>query len=126
LSWLARTPEAALRAIRKTVAEVVRDMRESGKPVPEPIASKHSSGKFMVRVPPEVHRNLARYPGRRSGGEPEPAGERETGAVGDPSWGMPGLPVRLEAQDQPFSESRRRAVELLERGRVAGVLQALS
>ena len=27
--------------------------------VPQPIASKRYSGKFMVRVPPEVHRNLA-------------------------------------------------------------------
>ena len=27
--------------------------------LPEPIASKRYSGKFMVRVPPEVHRDLA-------------------------------------------------------------------
>jgi predicted HicB family RNase H-like nuclease len=59
LSWLARTPEAALRGIRKVVGEVVKDMREQGEPVPGPIASRHYSGKFMVRVPPEVHRNLA-------------------------------------------------------------------
>ncbi|AQX36482.1 hypothetical protein B2D07_19840 [Desulfococcus multivorans] len=26
---------------------------------PQPIAGKHFSGKFMVRVPPEVHRKLA-------------------------------------------------------------------
>ena len=59
LSWLARTPEAALRGIRKVVAEVVKDMRERGETVPEPIVSRRYSGKFMVRVPPEVHRNLA-------------------------------------------------------------------
>jgi predicted HicB family RNase H-like nuclease len=59
LSWLARTPEAALRGIRKVVAEVVKDMRETGEAVPKPIASRRYSGKFMVRVPPEVHRNLA-------------------------------------------------------------------
>ena len=59
LSWLASTPEAALKGIRKVVEEVVKDMRENGEEVPEPIASRRYSGKFMVRVPPEVHRNLA-------------------------------------------------------------------
>ena len=59
LSWLAPTPEKALRGIRKTVADVVRDMKASGERVPEPIYSRRYSGKFMVRVPPEVHRNLA-------------------------------------------------------------------
>lgn len=59
LSWLARTPEAVLRGIRKVVAEVVKDMRETGEVAPKPIASRRYSGKFMVRVPPEVHRNLA-------------------------------------------------------------------
>ncbi|MGD9878118.1 MULTISPECIES: type II toxin-antitoxin system HicB family antitoxin [Desulfococcus] len=34
-------------------------MGQTGEPVPEPIAGKHFSGKFMVRVPPEVHRKLA-------------------------------------------------------------------
>jgi predicted HicB family RNase H-like nuclease len=59
LSWLARTPEAALKGIRKVVAQVVKDMRQRREPVPEPIASRRYSGKFMVRVPPDVHRNLA-------------------------------------------------------------------
>ena len=59
LSWLARTPEAALKGIRKVVADVVKEMQESGEPVPDPIASRQYSGKFMVRVPPEVHRKLA-------------------------------------------------------------------
>lgn len=59
LSWLARTPEAALKGIRKVVADVVKDMQGNGEPLPEPIASKQYSGKFMVRVPPEVHRRLA-------------------------------------------------------------------
>ena len=59
LSWLARTPEAALRGIRKVVADIVRDLHESGEPVPQSIASRQYSGKFMVRVPPEVHRKLA-------------------------------------------------------------------
>lgn len=59
LSWLAATPEAALKGIRKLVAEVVADMASTGEQIPEPLATKHYSGKFMVRVPPEVHRQLA-------------------------------------------------------------------
>lgn len=59
LSWLADSPEAALRGIRKAVEDVLNDMRETGERIPEPIASKHYSGRFMVRVPPQVHRKLA-------------------------------------------------------------------
>jgi predicted HicB family RNase H-like nuclease len=59
LSWLAHTPEAALKGIRKLVSEVVADMLENAEEVPEPIALRHFSGKFMVRVPPDVHRQLA-------------------------------------------------------------------
>lgn len=59
LSWLAKTPEAAFKGIRNVVAEVVQDMREHSEKIPEPIACKRYSGKFLVRVPPEVHRNLA-------------------------------------------------------------------
>ena len=59
LSWLARSPEAALKGIRNVVADVVEDLREQGEEPPEPIAGRRYSGKFMVRVPPEVHRDLA-------------------------------------------------------------------
>ena len=59
LSWLADTPESALRGIRKVVENVLNDMRKTGEVIPEPIASKHYSGRFMVRVPPQVHRRLA-------------------------------------------------------------------
>jgi predicted HicB family RNase H-like nuclease len=59
LSWLAPTPEAALKGIRKLVADVVKDMDNTGETVPEPIACRSYSGKFMVRVPPDVHRKIA-------------------------------------------------------------------
>ena len=59
LSWLAHSPEAALRGIRKLVNKVVADMIRNEEPIPDPIATKHFSGKFMVRVPPDVHRQLA-------------------------------------------------------------------
>lgn len=59
LSWLDKTPESALKGIREMVDSVIKDMRKTGEEIPQPIASKRYSGKFMVRVPPEVHRNLA-------------------------------------------------------------------
>jgi predicted HicB family RNase H-like nuclease len=38
--------------------EVVEDLTENGEVVPEPIADQHFSGKFQVRIPPELHRML--------------------------------------------------------------------
>lgn len=59
LSWLAGTPEAALKGIRKVVAEGIRIMEADGDSIPEPLSNRRFSGKFSVRIPPEVHRNLA-------------------------------------------------------------------
>ena len=59
LSFLAETPQGALKGIMRTVADVVQDMEENGEPVPLPLATKTYSGKFQVRIPPEQHRNLA-------------------------------------------------------------------
>jgi predicted HicB family RNase H-like nuclease len=59
LSWLARTPEAALKGIRQVVSEAVADMDAAGEIKPMPLAEKHYSGEFRVRIPPEVHRALA-------------------------------------------------------------------
>ena len=59
LSWLADTPEEALQGLRQVVAGIVADMQSNNEPVPEPIAVKHYSGKFLIRVPPETHRRLA-------------------------------------------------------------------
>ena len=59
LSWLAETPEEALSGIRQTVSGVVADLQASGEPVPPPLAEKHYSGEFRVRIPPELHCALA-------------------------------------------------------------------
>lgn len=59
LSWLADEPVAALQGIRQLVAEVVADMQASGEAIPTPLAEKHYSGEFRVRIPPELHRTLA-------------------------------------------------------------------
>jgi len=59
LSFLASTPDKALTGIRKLVGVVVKDMRTSKEPVPEPLADHPYSGRFVVRIPPLVHRTLA-------------------------------------------------------------------
>lgn len=58
LSWLAGNPETALKGIRKLVEDVLIDMEKEGEIIPEPIACKKYSGKFMVRVPPHIHQKL--------------------------------------------------------------------
>ena len=59
LSWLAKSPEKALKGIQKIVADVVADLQASGEPVPVALAEKSYSGEFRVRIPPLLHRNLA-------------------------------------------------------------------
>ena len=59
LSWLASSPEKAFKGIRQLVADALDDMKKSKEPLPEPIADRHYSGEFRVRIPPQVHRALA-------------------------------------------------------------------
>ena len=59
LSWLAKTPETALKGIRRVVADAVADMQAAGEDIPVALAEKHYSGEFRVRIPPQVHRALA-------------------------------------------------------------------
>jgi predicted HicB family RNase H-like nuclease len=59
LSWLAESPEAALSGIRRIVKKSVQDMENNGELPPSPISERFYSGKFVVRIPPEVHRALA-------------------------------------------------------------------
>ena len=59
LSWLAASPEQALAGVRKLVRDVLADMAATGEQAPAPFADRSYSGRFVVRVPPEVHRSLA-------------------------------------------------------------------
>lgn len=59
LSWLAKSPGAALKGIRKVGGDVITDMKANQEPIPEPLALKKFSGKFMIRIPPELHRRPA-------------------------------------------------------------------
>jgi len=59
LSWLASDPLAAFRGIRKVVADVLADLEKDGEAAPQPLGAKRYSGKFQVRIPAELHRELA-------------------------------------------------------------------
>lgn len=59
LSWAADDRAEAFAGIQRLAEEVVEDMTATGETPPLAIADRTYSGKFMVRVPPEVHRQLA-------------------------------------------------------------------
>jgi predicted HicB family RNase H-like nuclease len=58
LSWLAEEDVAALRGIKQLVQDVVADLVANGEPLPMAFADQQFSGRFLVRVPPELHRRL--------------------------------------------------------------------
>jgi len=59
LSWLHADQGQALRGLVDLVDEVVADLDAAGEPIPEAIADRRYSGKFNVRVPESLHRELA-------------------------------------------------------------------
>lgn len=59
LSWLESTPDAAFAGIRALVADCVSDMAANNEQPPEPLGDRTYSGRFLVRIPPEVHRALS-------------------------------------------------------------------
>jgi predicted HicB family RNase H-like nuclease len=59
LSWLDKDFNKALQGIRDLVAEILVDMKSNNEPIPQPLALQKYTGKFMVRIPPDVHRDLA-------------------------------------------------------------------
>lgn len=58
LSWMASTPEEAFSGILALVQDVLADMRANGETLPDPLADRSYSGRFLVRVPPGTHRQL--------------------------------------------------------------------
>lgn len=53
------TSEKALKEIESVVTESIRWIEEDGGVVPEPLGARHYKGNITLRVPPDVHRNLA-------------------------------------------------------------------
>lgn len=58
LSFLAETQREALEGIMETVRLAVEDLTANGEAVPVPLADRHYSGKFQVRIPPYLHQRL--------------------------------------------------------------------
>ena len=54
-----RTQEEALRQIKIAVAGALKWLRDEKREIPEPLGSKKYRGLLTLRVPPEVHRELA-------------------------------------------------------------------
>lgn len=59
LSFLDASRIDALNGITNLVKDIVFDMEANGEVVPTPISEKQYSGKFQVRITPELHRMLA-------------------------------------------------------------------
>lgn len=53
------TAEEALREIEKVVEETIKWMKEDNEQIPEPLGLKKFKGNLTLRVPPEIHRELA-------------------------------------------------------------------
>jgi predicted HicB family RNase H-like nuclease len=58
LSFLDKDQVKALKGINHLAKDVVNDLIANHEPVPLPIAEQPYSGKFLVRIPPELHRLL--------------------------------------------------------------------
>jgi|SRR5699024_10535561 len=58
LTATAATAEEAFTQIRSLASDAVADLAGRGMPVPVPYADRDYSGRFQVRVPPEMHRRL--------------------------------------------------------------------
>lgn len=59
LSWVAEKQDEAFVGIRSLVEDILEDMLARGETPPVAIGDRTYSGKFLVRVPPELHRKLA-------------------------------------------------------------------
>lgn len=59
LSWVAPGQAEALQGVVDLVEEGIADLASSGEPIPDPIAERRYSGRFNVRIPESLHRELA-------------------------------------------------------------------
>ena len=59
LSWLADTREAALEGLTSVVEEVLQDMLAEGEAIPAPWDERTFSGKFNLRLGPDLHKKVA-------------------------------------------------------------------
>lgn len=79
LSWLAKTPESALRGIQKVVADVVADMLASGEAVPD--AFRKELQRRVSRAHPADGSPSTGVDGGGARGQSESVGECEAGGL---------------------------------------------
>jgi predicted HicB family RNase H-like nuclease len=58
LSAFADALEGALKEIKAVVEMAVEDLEETGEPIPEPLGLREYSGKLVLRMPTDLHRQL--------------------------------------------------------------------
>jgi predicted HicB family RNase H-like nuclease len=58
LSYLDTDMVKALKGIKNLVSDVIKDMKKNREEIPDPISKRQYSGKFVVRILPEQHREL--------------------------------------------------------------------
>ena len=58
LSYLAPTSTEAFAGIREVVADTLEILEEDGREAPEPFSQRSFSGRFNLRVSPQLHRRL--------------------------------------------------------------------
>lgn len=58
LSWLDVNEAEAFAGIKQLVSDIVYEMTNNGETPPTPLAEREYSGKFIVRIPPELHQRL--------------------------------------------------------------------
>lgn len=59
LSWIADTREGALIGLTTLVAEVLQDLAAEGEEIPAPWDERKFSGKFNLRLGPDLHKRVA-------------------------------------------------------------------
>jgi predicted HicB family RNase H-like nuclease len=58
LSYLDAVQINALEGIKNLIKGILTDMEANGENIPEPISTRMYSGKLLIRIPPELHRQL--------------------------------------------------------------------
>jgi len=59
LSYLDKNIDKALKGIMKLVEAVMKDMKKNNEEIPIPLSVKNYSGKFVIRISPDKHRDLS-------------------------------------------------------------------
>jgi predicted HicB family RNase H-like nuclease len=59
LSWIASTREAALKGLTSIVEDVLLDLLAEGTQIPAPWDERTFSGKFNLRLGPDLHKKVA-------------------------------------------------------------------